>query len=61
MITNRTFDAIISLTIIFLSVFAFASMADARSVPNFKSIVAGTTFSELSQAATAAVPVRTCR
>lgn len=62
MITNRTIDAIISLTIIFLSVFAFASMADARGVPSLKSFVGGSALSQISAQADANAPAaRTCR
>ena len=59
MSTHYKIDALISLTIIFLSVFAFASMADARTVPSVKSVVERSSFSQLYQAP--ADSPRTCR
>ena len=62
MSTHYKIDAFISLTIVLLSVAAFASMADARTmqVRDFKSIVDHSSVSYLSQ--TASDPnSRTCR
>jgi len=52
MSTHYKIDALISLTIVFLSVAAFASMADARTmqVRDFKSIVDHSSVSYLSPA-----------
>ena len=62
MSTHYKIDAFISLTIVLLSVAAFASMADARTmqVRDFKSIADHSSVSYLSQ--TASDPnSRTCR
>ena len=62
MSTHYKIDALISFTIVFLSVAAFASVADARSmqVRDFKSIVDHSSVSYLSQTASDPNP-RTCR